>query len=100
MMGAPRAMSAGTRVRVVEAGPVPSTSTWDDDHNRTSTSLKRRLQQMFFNGDKKIQAEIVFIGSESERDSLRRKNLVKVAVRDPAGSAIVITAESKNLIQK
>lgn len=100
MMGAPRALAAGTRVRVKEAGPVPVVSTWDDDHNRTSTSLKRRLQQQFFNGDKKIQAEIVFIGSESERETLKRKNLVKVAIRDPAGSGIVITAESINLMQK
>lgn len=94
MMKAMKQMTAGTRVKVLEAAAVPASSTWDDDHQRTSTPVKRRLQEMFFKGDKKIQAEVIYIGSESERDRLKAKNLVKVQLRDPAGATIVITAET------
>lgn len=85
---------AGTKVRVVEPGPVPAYSKWEDDKQRTSTPVKRRLQELFFKGDRKIQAEVVYVSSESERDRLRLKGQVKVQLRDPAGSCIVITAES------
>jgi hypothetical protein len=86
-------LSAGTKVRVREPGPVPSYSKWDDDGQRTSVPVKKRLQSMFFKGERKLQAEVVFIGSESERDRLRAKGLVKVQVRDPAGCIIIVTAE-------
>lgn len=52
---------------------------------------------MFFRGDKPVRAEVVFIGSESERDALRAKNLVKVQLRDPAGSMITVTADVSGL---
>lgn len=90
-------MNAGTKVRVAVPSGVPNWSVWDDDHQRTSTPVKKRLQELFFKGDKKISGSIVFIGSESLRDELRRKNLVKVEVRDPAGCRIVITADAANL---
>ena len=90
-------VSAGTRVRIDAPGPVPAWSTWDDDGQRTSRPVKRRLQQLFFSGDKKIQAEVVYIGSETERDRLRALGRVKVQVRDPAGCTIVVTAEAAGL---
>lgn len=92
-------LSAGTRVKVRGGGPVPSWSTWDDDHQRTSTPVKKRLQKMFFGGDRKIQAEVVFIANESERDRLRSQGRVKVQLRDAAGSSIVVTAGSEDLVQ-
>jgi len=85
-------MAAGTRVKVNNPGAVPQTSVWDDDGQRTSTSVKKRLQQLFFKGDRRISAQIVYVGSESERERLRRKNQIKVEIRDAAGSCIVITA--------
>lgn len=92
-----KSIPSGTRVRVVNAGPVPQWSTWDDDKQRTSTPNKRRLQQMFFRGDKKISASVVFISSEHERETLKKSGRVKVELRDPAGSMIVITADAANL---
>ena len=71
---------------------VPTWSTWDDDGQRTSTPVKKRLQKQFFAGDKRVSAEVVYITNESERDKLRRSGRVKVQLRDPAGSLIVITA--------
>jgi hypothetical protein len=93
-----RFLSAGTRVRIREAGPVPTYSTWDDDGQRTSTPVKKRLQKAFFGGDRKIQAEVTFIGSESERERLRAKGLAKVQLRDSAGCMVVVTAEVAGLI--
>lgn len=92
-----RHLAAGTRVRVSRPGPVPSGSTWDDDGHRTSNYVKRRLQQLFFKADKRIHAEIVFIASETERERLRRKGMVKVQLRDPAGCMIVISAPVEHL---
>lgn len=96
-LSAPKNLPAGTRVRVQTPGPTPSWSEWDDDKQRTSTPVKRRLQEMFFRGDKKLQAEVLYIGNESERDKLKRNNRVKVQLRDPSGSMIVITADATNL---
>jgi hypothetical protein len=90
-------LSAGTRVKVTAAGPVPAWSTWDDDKQRTSTPVKKRLQELFFKGDKRILAEIIYIANESERLRLRDENRVKVQLRDSAGACIVITADSENL---
>lgn len=92
-----RFMPAGTRVRVTDPGAVPAWSTWDDDGQRTSTPVKKRLQSLFFAGDKKIQAEVVFIASEGERDRMRNLGRCKVQVRDPAGSMLVFTADVTNL---
>jgi hypothetical protein len=97
MVATGKFLSAGTRVRVEVPGAVPAWSTWDDDRQRTSVPVKRRLQQMFFNGDRKLQAEVVYVGNESERDRLRAEGRVKVQVRNPAGSLIIITADSANL---
>jgi len=87
-------LSAGTRVKVSSPCPVPSCSTWEDDGQRTSTPVKRRLQQLFFRGDRRISAEVVYIPNPDERLRLRGKGLTKVQLRDPAGSMIVITAPS------
>ena len=90
-------MAVGTRVRVSEPMDVPETSTWDDDHGRVSASMKKRLQAMFFRGDKKLMAEVVHVSKESERDKLRRKGLVKVRLRDKAGCMLTITADPSKL---
>lgn len=95
--GKSKYLGAGARVKVVTPGPVPSTAVCDKDDGRTSNSVKKRLQQLFFSGDKRIRAEIIYIGSEDEREKLKRKNLAKVQLRDPAGSMIVTTAELSNL---
>ncbi len=90
-------LPAGTRVRVSQPGPVPSWSIWDDDGQRTSSAVKRRLQRLFFSGDRKIHAEVVFISSESEREWLRSQGRLKVLVRDPAGCSVILTAEAAGL---
>ena len=77
-----KSLAAGTKVRVVEPMDVPEWSKWDDDAGRISSSVKRRLQQMFFRGNKNLSAEIVYIASEEERERLRRKGRIKVRVRD------------------
>lgn len=99
MIGMMRARSwaAGSRVKVKRPGTVPEWSTWDDDGHRTSTSVKRRLQQLFFRGDTRISASIVYIASESLRDRLKTKQQVKVEVRDAAGASVVLLADATNL---
>lgn len=92
-------VSAGTRVKIASAMSVPEWSSWDNDGGRTSTPVKKRLQQMFFKGDKRIQAEVVYVPSESERDKLRASGRVKVQLRDAAGSMITITAPADALKQ-
>ncbi len=92
-------ITSGNRVKVIKPGPVPVASKWDDDRQRSSPSVKRRLQTLFFKGDRRITSQVVYIGSESIRGRLRQKNQVKVELRDAAGSSIVITAEADNLRQ-
>jgi len=87
-----RSLGAGVRVRVKEPVSVPEWSSWDDDGQRVSNSVKKRLQQMFFKGDRRVSASVVFITKESERERLRRHNRLKVEVRDPAGCSVIITA--------
>lgn len=94
-----RAFASGTKVRVAQATEVPEWSTWDDDHGRTSGLLKKRLQSQFFKGDKKVNAEIVYIAKESEREKLRRKGQVKVRVKDQSGCSLVITADPAKLVR-
>ncbi|NLX23339.1 MAG: hypothetical protein GXY55_16940 [Phycisphaerae bacterium] len=96
-VGNGRDLSAGTKVRVEPPIPVPEWSEWDDDKGRASTPVKKRLQQMFFKGDRKVNAEIVYIAKETERDKLRRLGRVKVRLRDPSGACVVITAEAATL---
>lgn len=90
-------LAVGSKVRVVEPMGVPSCSKWDDDRGRTSSSVKRRLQLLFFQGSRKVMAEILYIGNESEREKLRRAGLVKVRLRDPSGSMLCITADPARL---
>ncbi|MFH1747958.1 MAG: hypothetical protein ABIG44_13060 [Planctomycetota bacterium] len=90
-------LTSGTRVKVKDPGVVPAWSAWDPCQ-RTSTSVKRRLQQLFFRGDRRVTAEILYIASETLRDQLRSKGQVKVEVRDAAGSSVVLLAASDNLI--
>ncbi len=91
-------MAVGTKVRVNAAMDVPDYSTWDDDGGRTSAMLKKRMQSMFFRGDRKLTAEIMYIGKESERERLRRKGLVKLRVRDSAGCILNLTADPNTLM--
>ncbi len=96
-MLAKASLGAGARVKVKNPGPVPTWSTWENDQ-RTSTSVKRRLQQLFFKGDRRITGHVVYIASESQRDRLKSKGKVKVELRDPAGSSVIVLAENDNLI--
>ncbi len=100
MAVAPRTatFTAGVKVKVREPGTVPVWSEWDDDHQRTSTTVKKRLQQLFFQGDKRLAAHVVYIANESLRDRLRAKGQVKVEVRSPSGSSLVMLAEASNLV--
>ncbi|GAB4525867.1 MAG: hypothetical protein Kow00133_14580 [Amphiplicatus sp.] len=95
---ATRNLAAGTKVKVAVPGDVPEYSTWDDDGGRISGNLKKRLQGLFFAGNPKIHAEIMYVSRESERARLRRKGLVKVRLRDPAGCSLTITADPNNLV--
>jgi hypothetical protein len=90
-------LAVGTKVRVAEPMEVPEYSTWDDDHGRISASLKKRLQAMFFRGDRKLAAEIVYISKESERERLRRNGLIKIRLKDQAGCQLTLTADPKTL---
>lgn len=98
MMMRTKSMAAGTRVKVKKPGAVPVDSTWDDDGQRTSTPVKRRLQQLFFKGDKRVSASVVYVSSETLRARLKNRKQVKVELRDAAGASIVIVAPSENLI--
>lgn len=92
-----RTVAAGTKVKMATPMSVPAWSTWDDDGHRTSNAVKKRLQEQFFKGDKRIAAEVLYISRESERDKLRMQGRCKVQIRDAAGSVIVITADSASL---
>jgi hypothetical protein len=96
-MNMKRSVTAGSRVKVVEAGPVPQGSEWDEDNQRTSTSTKKRLQKLFFEGNKKVQAEVVFVASETDRERLKRNKQIKVLVREPSGSSAVFTVDAENV---
>ena len=90
-------LTAGTRVKVREPGSVPEWSVWDNDGQRVSNSVKKRLQQLFFNGDRRVVGTVLYLTKESEREQLRRHNRVKVEVRDSAGCSVIFTAETENL---
>ena len=96
--GSNKHFAVGAKVRVAEPMDVPEDSKWDDDHGRVSPSLKKRIQAQFFRGDRKLMAEVMYIAKESEREKLRRKGLIKIRVRDPAGSALVLTADPSKLV--
>jgi hypothetical protein len=91
-------LAVGTKVRVAEPMEVPEYSTWDDDGGRVSSSIKKRIQNLFFRGDRKLAAEIVYISKESERERLRRKGLIKVRIRDKAGCFLTLTADPSTLL--
>jgi hypothetical protein len=90
-------LPVGAKVRVAEPMEPPDWSTWDDDKGRTSGTVKKRLQGMFFRGDKKVVAEIVYIAKETEREKLRRNGQIKVRLRDPSGAMLTITADPAKL---
>lgn len=92
-------LAVGTRVRVAEPMEIPEWSTWDDDKGRTSAVAKKRMQGMFFRGDKKIVGEVMYISKETDREKLRRLGQVKVRLRDPSGCALVITADPTKLVR-
>lgn len=98
MAASAKFVSAGTRVKVKDACSVPQWSTWDDDGQRTSTPVKRRLQKLFFAGDRRIQGRVLYVANESERDRMRSLGRVKVEIRDSAGSSIVITAGVEHIV--
>jgi hypothetical protein len=92
-----KSLGAGTRVKIAAPGEVPDWSSWDDDGQRVSNSVKKRLQQLFFRGDRRVCATVVYIIKESEREKLKRNGWVKVEIRDSAGSTVIVTAEAENL---
>ncbi len=85
-------------MKVRRPGAIPEWSTWDDDRQRTSNAVKKRLQHLFFRGDRRIQASVVYVASEALRAQLKAKKQVKVQLRDPAGASVVILADADNLI--
>jgi len=91
-------LSAGTKVKVRSPGAVPEWSEWEDDNQRTSNAVKKRLQQMFFRGDRRVSATVVYIASESRRAKLKLHKRILVELRDPAGSSIVVTVDATNLV--
>jgi len=90
-------MASGTQIRVRIPGPTPPWSSWEDDRGRTSGPVKRRLQEMFFRGDRKIRAEVAWVSSESERDELSRKGRLKVKLREASGTTLLVTAALDNI---
>ncbi len=92
--------ASGTKVTVAQAMEVPHWSTWDDDGGRISTPVKRRLQQAFFQQNKKVSGEIIYISKEDEREKLRRQGRCKIRVRDQSGATVVITAMVDALAQR
>ena len=88
---------SGTKVRMAKPMMVPQWSTWDDDKGRVSTPIKKRLQSMFFKGDKRVSAEVMYVANETEREKLRRLGRVKIRIRDLSGASVVITAENDKL---
>ena len=90
-------VSVGSRVSILKPMETPEWSTWDDDKGRTSATVKRRLQAMFFQGNRKIQAEVMHVSKESERTKLRDRGLVKIRLRDPCGCMLAIIADPSNL---
>lgn len=99
-MSSTKFIAAGTRVRMNSPISVPQWSTWDNDGGRTRTAMKKRLQELFFRGDKRISAEVVYIANETERDKLRSHGRVKVELRDQAGAMITVTAPADVLRQR
>ncbi|MGQ9648898.1 MAG: hypothetical protein ACUVXJ_02185 [Phycisphaerae bacterium] len=92
-----RYLAVGSKVRIAEPMEVPEWSTWDDDHGRISSQIKKRLQTLFFKGNDKITAEVVYVAKESEREKLRRLGRIKLRLRDQSGCALVITADPRHL---
>ena len=95
--GGSKHLAAGVKVRVAEPMAVPDWSVWDDDGGRTSSSVKRRLQAKFFQGNRKLAAEVLYIPKQSEREKLRRLGRVKVRVRDQSGCMLSIIADPTHL---
>lgn len=91
------ALVSGTPVKVITPGPPPPGVEWDDDKQRTSGPVKKRMVEMFFRGDKKLRSEVAWIVSESARDELKRKGLMKVKVRESSGTTLTFTVPAANL---
>ena len=91
--------AAGTRVKVSAPMEIPEWSRWEDDRGRVSTPVKKRLQSAFFKGDRKVNAEVLYISKEGEREHLRRQGRIKIRARDASGSAVVFVAEAGALVR-
>ena len=91
-------LAVGAKVKVANPMDVPEYSTWDDDRGRTSPMLKKRLQAQFFGGSRNVVGEVVYVASSTEREMLHRKGLVKLRIRDQAGTMLKITANAKELV--
>lgn len=90
-------LSAGSKVKLIAATPVPSWCLFDDDRGRVSTHVKNVIRERFFAADPKLTAEIVHVPNETEREKLRKAGRTKVRVRMPSGDTITITVELDKL---
>jgi hypothetical protein len=95
-----KSLTVGAKVMVNQAMDAPEGVKWDDDAGRTSGLLKKRLISSFFKQDKRITAEVVYIGKESEREALRRKGLIKIRLRHISGSMLTICTDPRYLTSK
>jgi hypothetical protein len=93
-------LSAGSKVKLVGAMPVPPWCTFDDDRGRVSTHVKNVIRERFFAADPKLSAEIVHVPNETEREKLRKAGRSKVRVRMPSGDTVTITVETDKLTKK
>jgi hypothetical protein len=86
-------LNVGSKVKLVAPIPVPPWCECDDDRGRVSNHVKNIIRERFFKADPKLNAEIVHIARETEREKLRKAGRTKVRVRLPSGDTIVIPVE-------
>ncbi len=89
--------SAGSKVKLIAPMEVPNWCTCDDDRGRVSNHVKQTIRERFFKADSKLNAEIVHVASETEREKLRKLGHTKVRVRMPSGDTITIAVELDKL---
>jgi len=92
-------LTIGSKVRIAKPMAVPPWCEYDDDRGRVAKHVKNVIRERFFKGDTKLNAEIVHVPNETQREKLRKAGRTKVRVRMPSGETIVITVEMDNLVK-